>query len=49
MTCFELANQMLKCNANNSKYMACCLLYQGDVVPKDVNTAIAKVKELQVC
>ena len=22
------------------RYMACCLLYRGDVVPKDVNTAI---------
>jgi len=24
--------------------MACCLLYRGDVVPKDVNAAIAAVK-----
>ena len=22
------------------RYMACCLLYRGDVVPKDVNSAI---------
>lgn len=26
------------------KYMACCLLYRGDVVPKDVNSAIAAIK-----
>uniref|UniRef100_A0A8B9BQX4 Uncharacterized protein n=1 Tax=Anser brachyrhynchus TaxID=132585 RepID=A0A8B9BQX4_9AVES len=26
------------------KYMACCLLYRGDVVPKDVNAAIAAIK-----
>ena len=26
------------------KYMACCLLYRGDVVPKDVNTAIGVIK-----
>ena len=26
------------------KYMAVCLLYRGDVVPKDVNVAIANVK-----
>jgi tubulin alpha len=26
------------------KYMACCLLYRGDVVPKDVNAAIATIK-----
>merc|ERR1712018_1067560 len=28
----------------NGKYMAVCLLYRGDVVPKDVNAAIANVK-----
>ncbi|CAB1313621.1 unnamed protein product [Coregonus sp. 'balchen'] len=26
------------------KYMACCLLYRGDVVPKDVNASIAHIK-----
>jgi len=25
--------------------MACCMLYRGDVVPKDVNSAIASVKQ----
>ena len=24
--------------------MACCLLYRGDVVPKDVNAAIGNIK-----
>ena len=24
--------------------MACCLLYRGDVVPKDVNSAIQTIK-----
>ena len=24
--------------------MACCLLYRGDVVPKDVNATIAHIK-----
>ena len=28
----------------HGKYMACCLLYRGDVVPKDVNSAIAAIK-----
>lgn len=42
--CFEPANQMVKCNPANGKYMACCLLYRGDVVPKDVNAAIASIK-----
>jgi len=45
--CFDPANQMLKCDARNGKYMACCLLYRGDVVPKDVNAAIIKVKGLR--
>jgi len=27
--------------------MACCLLFRGDVVPKDVNAAIAKIKQHQ--
>lgn len=27
---------MVKCDPRNGKYMACCLLYRGDVVPKVV-------------
>ena len=42
--CFEPANQMVKCDPRHGKYMACCLLYSGDVVPKDVNAAIATIK-----
>uniref|UniRef100_A0A8C6SUL9 Tubulin alpha chain n=1 Tax=Neogobius melanostomus TaxID=47308 RepID=A0A8C6SUL9_9GOBI len=42
--CFEPANQMVKCDPRHGKYMACCLLYRGDVVPKDVNGAIAVIK-----
>jgi len=42
--CFEPANQMVKCDPRHGKYMACCMLYRGDVVPKDVNAAIANVK-----
>ena len=36
--------QMVKCDPRHGKYMACCMLYRGDVVPKDVNAAIANVK-----
>ncbi|KAM6301655.1 LOW QUALITY PROTEIN: tubulin alpha-8 chain-like [Podargus strigoides] len=39
--CFEPNNQMVKCDPRHGKYMACCMLYRGDVVPKDVNVAIA--------
>ncbi|CAD5121225.1 DgyrCDS9759 [Dimorphilus gyrociliatus] len=42
--CFEPANQMVKCDPRCGKYMACCLLYRGDVVPKDVNSAISAIK-----
>nr|XP_034364014.1 tubulin alpha chain-like [Arvicanthis niloticus] len=42
--CFEPANQMVKCDPCHGKHMACCLLYHGDVVPKDVNAAIATIK-----
>ncbi|XP_010114853.1 PREDICTED: tubulin alpha-2 chain, partial [Chlamydotis macqueenii] len=40
-SCFEPNNQMVKCDPRHGKYMACCMLYRGDVVPKDVNVAIA--------
>ncbi|KAK3924941.1 Tubulin alpha-1C chain [Frankliniella fusca] len=43
-SCFEASNQMVKCDPRLGKYMACCLLYRGDVVPKDVNNAIAAMK-----
>jgi tubulin alpha len=42
--CFEPNNQMVKCDPRQGKYMACALLYRGDVVPKDVNAAVASVK-----
>ncbi|CAF1083557.1 unnamed protein product [Rotaria sordida] len=42
---FESTNQMVKCDPRQGKYMACCLLYRGDVVPVDVNTAIATIKK----
>uniref|UniRef100_A0A286Y255 Tubulin/FtsZ 2-layer sandwich domain-containing protein n=1 Tax=Cavia porcellus TaxID=10141 RepID=A0A286Y255_CAVPO len=42
--CFEPANQMVKCDPRHGKYMACCLLYHSDVVPKDVSAAIATIK-----
>ncbi|CEG73712.1 Putative Alpha-tubulin (Fragment) [Rhizopus microsporus] len=42
--CFEPNNQMVKCDPRHGKYMSCCLLYRGDVVPKDTNAAIANIK-----
>ena len=45
--CFEPSKQMVKCDLHHGKYMACCLLYRGDVIPKDVNVAIAHIKTKQ--
>ncbi|CAG9539559.1 unnamed protein product [Cercopithifilaria johnstoni] len=42
--CFEPGNQMVKCDPRQGKFMACCLLFRGDVLPKDVNEAIALIK-----
>lgn len=43
-SCFEPHNQMVKCDPRNGKYMATCLLYRGDVVPKEVHAAVASIK-----
>jgi tubulin alpha len=43
--CFLPNNQMVKCDPSKGKYMAVCLLYRGDVVPKDVNAAIRSIKQ----
>ncbi|RWW04455.1 hypothetical protein GW17_00032319 [Ensete ventricosum] len=41
---FEPSSKMAKCDPRHGKYMACCLMYRGDVVPKDVNAAVATIK-----
>jgi tubulin alpha len=41
---FEPNNSMVKCDPRHGKYMACCLMYRGDVTPKDVNAAVAVIK-----
>jgi tubulin alpha len=35
----------VKCDPRAGKYMAVCLLYRGDVIPKDVNSAINSIKK----
>eukprot|EP01023_Acetabularia_acetabulum_P000649 TRINITY_DN10263_c1_g1_i2.p1 TRINITY_DN10263_c1_g1~~TRINITY_DN10263_c1_g1_i2.p1 ORF type:complete len:453 (+),score=87.90 TRINITY_DN10263_c1_g1_i2:86-1444(+) len=42
--CFEPGNHLVKCDPNGGKYMACCLLYRGDVVPREVNSAIQQLR-----
>ncbi len=44
MSAFEHVCMMVKCDARHGKFMACCLMYNGDVVPKGVNVAVATIK-----
>ena len=41
---FEPQNMMAKCDPRNGRYMSCCLMYRGDVVPQDVNKAVSIMK-----
>ena len=41
---FEPAAMYTKCDPCHGKYMACCLMYRGDVVPKDVVASVATIK-----
>jgi len=41
---FEPANMMAKCDPRHGKYMSCCLMYRGDIMPKDVTNAVAAMK-----
>ena len=44
--CFDTANQMVKCDPKQGKYMACCLLFRGkDVDPRSVNTTINSLRQ----
>lgn len=42
---FDPANRFVDCMKKYSKYMACCLLYRGDVTPKDINEVIWSLKQ----
>ncbi|KAE8700973.1 Tubulin alpha-1 chain [Hibiscus syriacus] len=41
---FEPSSMMVKCNPRHGKYIACCLMYRGDFMPKDINVVIATIK-----
>jgi len=38
---------LVKVDPRHGKYMAVCLMYRGDVVPKDVNAAVATMRTIQ--
>ncbi|XP_039006273.1 tubulin alpha-1 chain-like [Hibiscus syriacus] len=41
---FEPSSTIAKYNPHHGKYMACCLMYRGDVMPKDVNVVVGTIK-----
>jgi tubulin alpha len=42
---FEPGSLFLKCDPQHGKYMACCLMYRGDVTPKDVAVAVGLLRD----
>lgn len=41
---FDPSSMMCKCDPQRGKYMACALMYRGDVLPKDVTNAVSAIK-----
>jgi tubulin alpha len=41
---FEPTSMMAKCDPRNGKFMTCCMMFRGDVVPKYVSSAVAAIK-----
>lgn len=47
-SCFNPANQLVKCDPNRGKYIACCMLYRGPIPPKDITQSIVNIKQRNV-
>ncbi|KAL4673970.1 hypothetical protein H8959_017904 [Pygathrix nigripes] len=45
---FEPSNQMVKCEPHHGKYMACCILCRGEVLPKNENATITTIKTKRI-
>lgn len=45
---FHPSSMMVKCNAEKGKYLAVCLMYRGDVVPKEVTSAASQLRNNHV-
>jgi len=41
---FDPANMMAKCDPRHGKYMAVCMMYRGDCVPKEIASSISVIK-----
>ncbi|BFF90286.1 tubulin alpha chain [Drosophila madeirensis] len=42
--CFQMSNQMVRCNPSHGKYMACVLLYRGDIATNEINLALENIR-----
>ncbi|CAB0011293.1 unnamed protein product [Nesidiocoris tenuis] len=43
--CFDGTNRLAKCDNETGCYMACCILYRGDVTSKEVYQATSQIKQ----
>jgi len=41
---FEPTNILAKCEPRRGKYMAVCIMYRGDIIPKEVTSSIQNIK-----
>ena len=41
---FEQSSFFAKINPTHGKYMACCMMYRGDVTPKEVGQAVSVIR-----
>eukprot|EP01128_Nolandella_sp_AFSM9_P012358 TRINITY_DN91_c0_g1_i1.p1 TRINITY_DN91_c0_g1~~TRINITY_DN91_c0_g1_i1.p1 ORF type:complete len:469 (-),score=142.70 TRINITY_DN91_c0_g1_i1:137-1480(-) len=41
---FEKENMMSVCDTTQGKYMACCLMYRGNIISKDVTDSLVAIK-----
>ena len=46
MSVFVPIPMMIKCDPRHDKCVACYLMYRGDIVRKDVNTAVTSIIEV---
>jgi len=42
---FEPASNLATCNTKIGKYLACSMMFRGDIVPYDVNSSIEAIKK----
>lgn len=43
--CFDKNHRMATCTNENGLYMACCLMFRGDITTKEIHDALASLKK----